>query len=130
MDIGLKIKKLRENRRLSQEELAHQLNISQTKLSNIENGKTKKVGVKMLSKICDLLGVNIDYFLDKKESSTSYKNNRDVCVCVCVCEEGINDKDNFPGNILKQIKLLILDNQEKTQRIASLENELKKYRKK
>lgn len=85
MDIGLKIKKLRENRRLSQEELAHQLGISQTKLSNVENGITKKVGVKMLGKICDLLGVNIDYFLDKKESSASNKNNRDVCVCVCVC---------------------------------------------
>lgn len=52
MDVGIKIKKLRENRRLSQEELAYQLEISQTKLSNIENGTTKAVDFEMLNKVC------------------------------------------------------------------------------
>ncbi len=82
MEVGIKIKKLRENRRLSQEELAYQLEISQTKLSNIENGVTKKVGVKMLNNVCDIFGVNFDYFLDKKQVATANKNNGGVCVCV------------------------------------------------
>jgi len=37
-DIGFRIKKLREERDLSQEELAVRLSISQSKLSKIENG--------------------------------------------------------------------------------------------
>ena len=36
MEIGLKIKKLREQRKLTQPELAHRLGIAQTTLSNIE----------------------------------------------------------------------------------------------
>jgi transcriptional regulator with XRE-family HTH domain len=84
MDIGMKIKKLRENLKLSQEELAYQLEISQTKLSNIENGTTKKVGVQMLNKVCDFFGVDFDYFFDKKQVATPNGINGAVCVCVCV----------------------------------------------
>lgn len=40
-NLGFRIKQLREEREISQEELAHQLNISQSKLSKIENGKLK-----------------------------------------------------------------------------------------
>lgn len=40
-DLGFKIKKLREEKNMSQEELAIQLNISQSKLSKIENGRLK-----------------------------------------------------------------------------------------
>lgn len=40
-DLGFKIKKLREERNISQEELANELNISQSKLSKIENGRIK-----------------------------------------------------------------------------------------
>jgi len=36
MDIGIKIKKLRENIKMSQSELARQLDISQATLHNIE----------------------------------------------------------------------------------------------
>ena len=40
-NLGFRIKQLREERDISQEELAHQLNISQSKLSKIENGRLK-----------------------------------------------------------------------------------------
>ncbi|TXF78833.1 multiprotein-bridging factor 1 family protein [Chryseobacterium sp.] len=40
-DLGYIIKKMREDKNLSQEELAHELNISQSKLSKIENGRLK-----------------------------------------------------------------------------------------
>ncbi|TXF78823.1 helix-turn-helix domain-containing protein [Chryseobacterium sp.] len=38
---GYIIKKMREDKNISQEELAHELNISQGKLSKIENGRLK-----------------------------------------------------------------------------------------
>ena len=37
LDIGFKIKKLREEKNLSQEQLANLLDISQSKISKIEN---------------------------------------------------------------------------------------------
>lgn len=40
-NLGYKIKKLREEKNISQEELSHELNISQSKLSKIENGRLK-----------------------------------------------------------------------------------------
>lgn len=40
-NIGFKIKKLREGKNISQEELAEELDISQSKLSKIENGRLK-----------------------------------------------------------------------------------------
>ncbi|MGC4130564.1 MAG: helix-turn-helix transcriptional regulator [Bergeyella sp.] len=39
--IGYIIKTIREQRKITQEELAFELNISQSKLSKIENGKTE-----------------------------------------------------------------------------------------
>ncbi|MFB9064534.1 helix-turn-helix domain-containing protein [Flavobacterium branchiarum] len=42
MSIGFKIKKLREQRNVSQYLLANELNISQSELSKIESNQTKK----------------------------------------------------------------------------------------
>jgi len=125
MEVGTKIKKLRENRRLSQEELAYQLGISQTKLSNIENGTTKKVGVKMLKKACDFFRVDFSYFLDKKQVTITSKNNGGVCVC----EQSLAAKDDSPYKILAQIKSLILENEEKNQTIQLLKEEIEKLKK-
>ena len=43
MNIGFKIRKLRENKKMSQNELALQLGISQTTLHNIETGNSHKI---------------------------------------------------------------------------------------
>ena len=51
LDIGFKIKKLREEKNLSQEQLANLLEISQSKLSKIENGRLKKNRNEIGSKI-------------------------------------------------------------------------------
>ena len=52
LDIGFKIKKLREEKNLSQEQLANLLEISQSKLSKIENGRLKKIEMKLVLKFC------------------------------------------------------------------------------
>lgn len=41
MEVGYKIKQLREERKLSQEELAHLVGVTQATISNIESGKSK-----------------------------------------------------------------------------------------
>jgi len=43
MDIGIKIRKLRENVKMPQSELAQQLGVTQGTLHNIESGITRKV---------------------------------------------------------------------------------------
>ena len=43
LDIGFKIKKLREEKNLSQEQLANLLEISKSKHAKKENGRLKKI---------------------------------------------------------------------------------------
>jgi transcriptional regulator with XRE-family HTH domain len=59
MDIGNKIKKLREIKGLKQEFMAEQLNISQQSYSNIENGKID-VPFSKLETIAEVLGIKIE----------------------------------------------------------------------
>lgn len=63
LDIGFKIKKLREEKNLSQEQLANLLEISQSKLSKIENGRLKKIEMKLVIKFCKNIDINLDDFL-------------------------------------------------------------------
>ena len=62
LDIGFKIKKLREEKNLSQEQLANLLEISQSKLSKIENGRLKKIEMKLVLKFCKNIDINLDDF--------------------------------------------------------------------
>ena len=63
IEIGFKIKKLREEKNLSQEQLANLLEISQSKLSKIENGRIKKIEMKLVLKFCKNIDINLDDFL-------------------------------------------------------------------
>ncbi|HCO20631.1 MAG TPA: hypothetical protein DIT47_06045 [Flavobacteriaceae bacterium] len=63
LDIGFKIKKLREEKNLSQEQLVNLLEISQSKLSKIENGRLKKIEMKLVLKFCKNIDINLDDFL-------------------------------------------------------------------
>ena len=63
LDIGFKIKKLREEKNVSQEQLVNLLEISQSKLSKIENGRLKKIEMKLVLKFCKNIDINLDDFL-------------------------------------------------------------------
>ncbi|WGL70575.1 helix-turn-helix domain-containing protein [Elizabethkingia anophelis] len=64
-DIGFRIKKIREEQNISQEDLANQLNISQSRLSKIENGNIKKIDLLFFINTCQVLAINISDFLDQ-----------------------------------------------------------------
>lgn len=64
--LGAKIKKLREQTGLSQEELAKFLGISRVSLSQIENGM-RKISAEELSKLSKIFNISTDILLDLKQ---------------------------------------------------------------
>ncbi|RXU98312.1 XRE family transcriptional regulator, partial [Enterococcus faecalis] len=62
MEIGEKIKIARNNKDFTQEELANQLNVSRTAVSNWENGRNYP-DLKILIQISDTLNISIDKLL-------------------------------------------------------------------
>ncbi|MCG7281148.1 helix-turn-helix domain-containing protein [Chryseobacterium taklimakanense] len=61
--IGFKIKKLREHKNLSQEDLAFRLDTTQSNLSKIENGQIDKINFMLMQKVCKIFDIKPDYFL-------------------------------------------------------------------
>lgn len=68
IDIGFRIKQLREQKNISQEQLANLLEISQSKLSKIENGRLKKIEMKLVLKFCKNIDIELDEFFENKET--------------------------------------------------------------
>ncbi|APH13249.1 helix-turn-helix family protein [Clostridium sporogenes] len=66
--LGDKIKQLRENRKLTQHELANKLNIAQSTIGMIEGNK-RPAGRKTLIKLADFFGVSVDYLLSEDIAS-------------------------------------------------------------
>lgn len=77
MDIGFKIKKLRESRNLTQEQLAMQLDISQSELSKIENGKAKKIDFHLMGKVCAFFNKDFAFF-QKTEDAAKILDNFNI----------------------------------------------------
>ncbi|WP_310557211.1 helix-turn-helix transcriptional regulator [Flavobacterium sp.] len=118
MNVGYKIKKLREKRKMSQPDLAEILGISQTSLSHIENGIVKKLDFLLMDKICKEFDVDFEYFLEGKQINRVKTNQGAIAF-------NIETVNNFPENIIEQLKLLIEDNKQKDLRVKELENLLK-----
>jgi transcriptional regulator with XRE-family HTH domain len=114
MNVGYKIKKLRENRKLSQPDLAELLGISQTSLSHIENGVVKKLDFLLMDKICKEFEVDFDYFIEDKQINNVDKNEGGVVGC------NNGTINNFPENIIEQLKILIEENKNLKQENAIL----------
>ena len=60
-EIGRRLKALRLNRELSQEDVACEVKMSRDHLSNIENGKYP-LNIKTLYKLAEFYGVDMKYF--------------------------------------------------------------------
>ncbi|NHN27373.1 helix-turn-helix transcriptional regulator [Flavobacterium jejuense] len=68
MSVGTKIRKLRLQHKMSQEDLAHKLNVAQTSISNIEANKSIPDFL-IMHKICQVFEVDFEYFIDKNNSN-------------------------------------------------------------
>ena len=60
IEIGFKIKKLREEKNLSQEQWDNLVEIAQSKLSKIENGRIKKIEINLILKLCKFIDIQFD----------------------------------------------------------------------
>jgi len=67
-----KVKKVRKEMKLTQVEFAKRLGISRSYLSDIELGRLKGTNVKIISKLSDITGKPMEYFLDKDTTIKSY----------------------------------------------------------
>lgn len=111
MEIGIKIKRLRERAKISQMELSTVLGISQTKLCNIESNEDKSIDFILMNKVCHYFKVGFNYFLEEISEFEDQKKN------------GIWNSDwqnNFPERIIEQINALIVDNKVKEKQIEEL----------
>jgi len=67
MDIGFKIKHLRNSKGLTASELAKKVNITREHLSAVENN-IKPISFSTLQKICEALGVSLSEFFSLQDS--------------------------------------------------------------
>ena len=66
-----RIRDLREDRDLKQEDLAKVLNCTQACYSNYENGR-RNIPTEILGKLADFYGVSVDYLLGRTGTKTPY----------------------------------------------------------
>ena len=62
----MRLRELREQKKLSQQRLAIELNIAQNSISRYETGE-HEAGYAMLIKIADYFNVSIDYLLERTD---------------------------------------------------------------
>jgi len=58
-EIGEQIKKERKRRKISQDEIAKELGMSRSTISQIESGIVQEIGVRRLIRVLDYLGLEI-----------------------------------------------------------------------
>lgn len=68
--IGKRIRDIRIEKRLTQEDIADYADVNVSHISNIENNKVK-ISLTLLINICNALGVSIDFLLQNEYSSPS-----------------------------------------------------------
>jgi len=115
MAIGTKIRQLRESERMSQQELASQLEISQTKLHNIETGNHQKIDFLLMGKICDIFDKDFSYFINDGGVINNNENTGQMVGC-----ENFTVNNNYPEAILAEIQNLINENKSLKAKIEEL----------
>jgi transcriptional regulator with XRE-family HTH domain len=115
MNIGAKIKKLRESGKMSQYELADRLEISQGQLCKIESGSVDKIDCTLIRKICDLFHVDFSYFFEDSFSQNN-QENKNSAISVFGNPVVYNTSENIVETILK--------NQEQIAQLIELQNRL------
>lgn len=104
MSIGFKIKKLRELKNMSQPRLADELQISQSELSKIESGKTKKIDFGFMSRVCDYFEKDFEFFAENNSQTNNIKKLEG-----CINNHGTINIS--PENIINEIKNLYAENE-------------------
>lgn len=76
MSFGTRLKELRNNKHMSQEELGNFLNVGKSSISSYENG-TREPSKEAIVKIAEIFGVTTDYLLGNTDIKKNVTNNND-----------------------------------------------------
>lgn len=104
MSVGIKIRKLRLQHKMSQEELAYKINVAQTSISNFESNKTIPDFL-VMQKVCEVFKVSFEYFIEENTTNNNIEKAENCNIggntgIVNTIQEGILE------NMLKRIALL------------------------
>jgi transcriptional regulator with XRE-family HTH domain len=104
MMIGERIKSLREERKITQQELARYLGVSQKTISNYENGE-RSPDPDTLRKIADYFDVTVDYLLGRSNHrKLTRRDERDIEKIIEETRQRIENTEGLmlDGEILSQ----------------------------
>lgn len=65
--VGARLKQLRKESKITQEQMANYLNVDQSMVTKLENG-TRSLNVTLIEKICNLFGCSQAYLLGEDDS--------------------------------------------------------------
>lgn len=106
MSVGTKIRRLRLQNKWSQEELAHNLNVAQTSVSNFESNKTIPDFL-VMQKVCEVFEVGFEYFVENENEKYVFKKNQNNNIVVGKIEVLNNNMpEGILENMLKRLELL------------------------
>lgn len=97
--LGLKIKKIRQDRGLTQDNLAEMVSCNTSHISNIENSHTK-VSLNVLLAIANALDTSIDFLLSEQYDNSSLALDNAILKALGDCDNRKKEK------ILKIIEIL------------------------
>lgn len=115
--IGFKIKKLREQKNISQEDMAYQLDISQSYLSKIENGAIEKLDFLFMQKVADFFKVEPQYFLEGDTVINDIETSNNSAVGYI---STLTINNNVDGDLFKNL----IQNQEQISQLIEIQNKL------
>ena len=110
MSFGTKLKKLRQDSNMTQEELGKKINTSRSNIANYENDKNMP-SVDILEKLSKIFNCSIDYLLGKSDIRNPNKidiNDMDIAFSTGI--KGLNKENQ---EVLKNIMEGLLAKQEK-----------------
>lgn len=117
-NIGFKIKKLREQNNISQEDMAYQLDISQSYLSKIENGAIEKLDFIFMQKVADFFKVEPQYFLEDQIVQNNSDNNHNSAV------GNIHSTVTIHNTMSENVIENLIQNQEQITQLIEMQNKL------
>ncbi|MDQ0593301.1 transcriptional regulator with XRE-family HTH domain [Chryseobacterium ginsenosidimutans] len=109
---------MREQKEISQEDLAFQLDVSQSYLSKIENGAIEKLDFIFMQKVAEFFKVEPQYFL---EGDTIINNNVDTSNNSSVGNIG---DTNINNNVDEDLFKSVMQNQQQISQLMEMQNKL------
>ncbi|UOU98413.1 helix-turn-helix transcriptional regulator [Chryseobacterium daecheongense] len=108
---------MREQKNISQEDMAFQLDISQSYLSKIENGAIEKLDFVFMQKVADFFKVEPQYFLEGDTIINDIETSNNSAVGYI---SSLTINNNVDGDLFKSL----IQNQEQISKLVELQNKL------